>query len=332
MKTIQSDKTIKNVFRYICLLSFFLLAFGTLFSCGKPKTLLNTAAETIRKQFDKPKILLINSNTAVEKYRVAQEEFKKTIPYELREVNLGKSVSHIDVDGLTAYNANFIYCIGGKAYSFANKHFDDKNIVFSSIINWLRLPSLSQRTYGVSNELHARMPLFMFRSIFPNIKKIGVLYSQYYTLQWFEKTREQAGEVGIEIIGETVSDKGQTMRALKKLLPAVDAVWVTSDPMVMPEKKYLYKMLDACDELKIPVFSYHEAFAKYGASLVVSVDNPTIGRQAASIAMGVLSGDEMGDKVQFPAGSYITLNLKKVEAYGVEYNKDALGLVNSIIK
>ena len=86
-----------------------------------------------------------------------------------------------------------------------------------------------------------------------------------------------------------------------------------------------------CDTEKIPIFSYHTAFAKFGAVLAVSADNATIGRQAASIATEVLSGTEIDDKVQFPAGSYIILNLCKVRQYGLEYNEEALDSVNSII-
>ncbi|MDM8551907.1 ABC transporter substrate binding protein, partial [Desulfobacterales bacterium HSG2] len=222
--------------------------------------------------------------------------------------------------------------IGGKAYFFAREHLGEKKVVFSSIINWLRLPGLSGTAYGVSNELHPRMPIYMFRSVFPDIKRIGMLYSMQYTSQWFENAKGQAGELEIEIIGRTVSREKQTLSALNELLPNIDALWLISDPSVMSKKDYLYKILKRCDASKTPVFSYHGPFAKLGATLIVSADMPTIGRQAANIAMGVLSGEEMEEKVQFPAGSHIVLNLKKVKMFGLKYNKDALGLINTIIK
>ena len=100
----------------------------------------------------------------------------------------------------------------------------------------------------------------------------------------------------------------------------------------MPEKEYLYKILKICDANKILIFSYHEAFAEIGAVLVISVDDPTIGRQAGGIAAQLLSSSNPTEKVQFPAGSHITLNMKKVKAYGLQYNQNSLGMVNNIIK
>ncbi len=281
---------------------------------------------------EKPRILVINSNASVEKYRVVQEEFKKTVPLQVRETDLGKK-SNPDIDDLLGYDPDLVYCIGAKAYFFANRHFNKNNkpVVFSSIINWLRLP-LSPETFGVSNELHTRMPLMMFRYVFPDIKKIGMLYSRQYTGEWFEKSRDQARELGTEIIGKPVSDKKQTMSALKQLVPDVNAVWLISDPLVMPEKKYLFNILKTCDAAKKPVFSYHDAFAKIGAVLIVSADNPTIGRQVAGIVLDILSSGKLDEKVQYPAGSRIILNLKKVKEYGLKYNKSSLGSVNDIIK
>ncbi|QTA91528.1 ABC transporter substrate-binding protein [Desulfonema magnum] len=330
MKTIKSNKK-TSLLRGLFFFFFSLFVSGVLFSCAQPEIALNTEVPPPQK-IQNPKILLINSNAEVEKYSVVQEEFRKTVSCPVLEIDLGDKKENYDIIKLLSYNADLVYCIGGKAYSFAGKYFNEKDIVFSSIINWLRLPSLSQKVYGVSNELHARMPIFMFRSVFPDIKKIGMLYSQQYTSQWFEKSREQASELGIEIIGSAVSDKASVMPALRQLLSEADAIWLISDPLVISEKKYLFEILKKCDTNKTPVFSYHDAFAKSGAVLTVSVDTPTIGRQAANIVMGILAGEKIDEKVQFPAGSHIILNLKKVKAYGLKYNKNALGLINNIIK
>jgi putative ABC transport system substrate-binding protein len=40
----------------------------------------------------------------------------------------------------------------------------------------------------------------------------------------------------------------------------------------------------------------------------------------------------MEEKVQYPAGSHIILNLKKVKEYGLHYNEEALSVVNQIVE
>ena len=129
-----------------------------------------------------------------------------------------------------------------------------------------------------------------------------------------------AKEMGVEIIGRSVSKKKQVISALKKLLPQVDAFWLISDPELMSTKEDLLNILQECNTQQVPVFSYHEAFADFGAILIVSADNPTKGRQAAGIVREVLAGSKLEEKVQFPAGSYMVMNLKKVKQYALHFN------------
>lgn len=282
------------------------------------------------------KILVINSDTSLEKYRESQEEFKKVISHPVLEVDLGDEKLEIsDVEDLIYdEDPDIIYSIGTKAYLIANKYAKKKHIVFSSIINWLRLPT-TESTYGVSNELHVGQEITLFRLFFPNVRKIGMLYSKKYTEEWFKNTRKEVKEmkemgVEIEIIGRSVSERKQVIPDLKKLLPRVDAFWLIPDPELMSTKEDLLKILQECDAQKVPVFSYHEAFVDLGAILVVFADNLTIGRQAAGIVREVLSGNKMEEKVQFPAGSRIIFNLTKVKEYGLQYNEDAIGMANEV--
>jgi len=280
-----------------------------------------------------PTILLLNSDTSVEKYQETQAAFLEAISYPVIEVNLGDD--KIDVsdvqDILYDEEPDIIYCIGSKAYLIANKYAPETPIVFSSIINWLRMP-VTDSTYGVSNELHAGMELMLFRYIFPNFQKFGVLYSSAYTEEWFTNAKQKAREMGVELIGQKISKKRQVVSSLKKVLSEIDAFWLISDPEIMSAKEDLLAILQECDTRKIPVLSYHEAFADFGATMTVTADNPTIGGQAANIVSEILAGNILGEKVQFPAGTSIVLNLKKIKEYDLEYSEDALLGVNRIIE
>ncbi len=280
-----------------------------------------------------PRIMVINSNAAVDKYKIAQDEFTKSITTPVVEIDLGDKKWKIGEIEDLLYNEypDLVYCIGTKAYLLANKFVSERNIVFSSILNWRRL-SLSQKTYGVSSELNPEMQITLFRYIFPEIKRIGVLYSYKYNRHWFDEARAAAKEMGVEIIGRSLSKRREILPELKGLLKEIDALWLISDPVVMSEKKDLMEVFSQCDESKIPILSYHDAFAEYGAMVIVSVDDPTTGRQAAAISREVLSQDLVREKVQLPAGSHIFLNLKKAHEYGLKYREMALSAVNRIIE
>lgn len=283
---------------------------------------------------DKPKIMLINSDSSVDKYKEVEEAFREAAPNPVVEIDLGdekwdsRSIETLLYDE----SPELTYCIGTKAYQTASRYVGGKSIIiFSSVLNWLRMP-LTSETYGVSNELHVEMQLALFRYIFPDIRKIGMLYSRQYTEELFKNAGDEARKMGIEIIAYAVSQENPAVSALNKILSEADALWLISDPDVMSDKKQLSRILKECDAKKKPVFSYHEAVADMGAVLVLSVDNPTIGRQAARITAKVISGGKPHESVQTPAGSHIILNLKKVKEYGLKYNENALESVNSIIR
>jgi len=280
-----------------------------------------------------PKIMLINSNASVDKYRVAQDEFTKSILSPVLEIDLGAKkwkLAEIE-DLLYDEYPDLVYCIGTKAYLLANRYISERNIVFSSIINWRRLPA-AKKTYGVSSELNPEMQITLYRYIFPGVKRIGVLYSEKYNKHWFNTAQATSKVMGVEIIGRSLSKRRDTLPALKDLLDEIDALWLISDPVVMSDKNTLIELFKQCDVAKKPILSYHNAFAEYGAVLIVSVDNPTTGRQAAAISREVLSGDLVRKKVQLPAGSHIILNLKKANEYGLKYGEMALSVVNRFIE
>lgn len=280
-----------------------------------------------------PKIMVINSNASVDKYKVAQEEFTRSISTPVVEIDLGDrkwKIGEIE-DLLYDEYPDLVYCIGTKAYLIANKFISDRNIVFSSIINWHRLPA-AKKTYGVSNELNPEMEITLYRYIFPGVKRIGVLYSEKYNKHWFNSAQATAKEMGIELMGRSLSKRRDTLPALNELLKEIDVLWLISDPVVMSDKDTLMDLFKQCNAGKKPILSYHDAFADYGAVLIVSVDNPTTGRQAAVISREVLSGDVVKKKVQLPAGSHIILNLKKANEYGLKYGEMALSVVNRFIE
>ncbi|MFQ5963506.1 MAG: ABC transporter substrate-binding protein [Candidatus Scalinduaceae bacterium] len=283
--------------------------------------------------FARDSVIVLNSDMSIENYSLAHTEFKSMMVDLKDEIDLGskwvneksikKRIKKIDPD--------VIYCIGSKAYQMAYKFAKKKNLVFSLAINWRRLP-MGKNTYGISNELHQGMQLMMHRYLFPDVNKIGVLYSKIYSEEWLNIAIENAKEVGIDIIGRHISESDDIESALDELLPEVDALWLTPDPIVISNVESVVKIFEQCEAVRKPVFAYNRTFANFGATLIMSADISTMGRQAAGIALDILANKKVIERVQNPAGSHIVLNLKKVDEYGINLNIEALESVNEIIR
>jgi putative tryptophan/tyrosine transport system substrate-binding protein len=274
------------------------------------------------------RVLILNSDRSVEKYEVAQAAFESTIDAQTIDVDLAaRRLSETQLRRmLQAEMPTAIYCIGSDAYQQASSVARDQTIVMSSVINWQRFPS-RRNTLVIASELPAESQLTMFRYFFPSVKRLGVLYSSEYNREWMTQAVSAGRDVGVEVTGESVRRSSSVARELRALLPRVDALWITADPVVLTEET-IAEIFRQCHEAKKPVFAYSPAFADLGATLMVSPDFPTIGRQAA----GLLQSSEPGGTVQSPAGSEIILNLRTIKEYALEFNPEALDSVNSVIR
>jgi len=280
-----------------------------------------------------PHVLIINSDKSVEKYATIQREFEAEVAAKTIEINLATgevSTSTLQKE-VTSIQPAIVYAIGSKAYLQASKVTKGISLIFSSLINWRRF-DMDTHNYGISLELPAEMLLFMCSYLFPDIQTLGVLYSQRHNRQWFELAVSQAEEVGITLQGKTIESPDETAHALKALLPQVDAIWLISDPIVLYDTKQVQNIFAEAATNQKPIFAYNALFIKYGAMLTIAADIPTMGRQAAGIAKDILKQQPIDEPVQFPAGSHITLNLKKGHEYGITINHAALSSVERIIQ
>lgn len=272
------------------------------------------------------KVLILNSNTNIEKYKSVQEEFIKNTkkPYEVLDIS---KLSPKEIkEYLYDEYPDIVYTIGLKAYRYANAYIPEKTIFFSSIINHNRL-GISENRYGVSNEPHSGMHLTLIKSLFHETQTLSIIYSDY-TKDLFENFKRSAANIGVKIIGEKITnDSFIEMQNMKRS----DGLILIADPLLLKDEQRVMKLFENMKKIKKPIFAYHDLYIKFGASLVVSADNPTTGRQIAHM-MHLFNDKQEFIKVQIPMGTNVIFNKKMVESLGINYNIDALSVVNKVIQ
>jgi putative ABC transport system substrate-binding protein len=273
-------------------------------------------------------VLVLNSDASVEQYAAVATAFtgairERTVTIDLKNVAAASEVER----KVLAADPSSLYCIGSKAYLVAHKLYKNRTIVLSSAINWQRFP-LGAKTYGIANELPTEMQLTMFRYFFPEVQRIGVVYSEI-NREWIKQARKDGAEMGIKVIGKRVKKSKHVRKAMQKLLPKVDAIWVIQDPVVLRDRTAIESVFRQCNAAHTPVFTYNTMFAQFGAVMMITPDIPTIGRQAAALLKDTSDTEE---RFQSPAGSAITLNAGKAREYGIKLNEEALDSVNNLIE
>ena len=281
-------------------------------------------------------ILVVNTNNAVERYHVAQVAFMNTLKEsKVNIINLGEDDHPVDTlqDLLNEQNYDAIYCIGAKALGAIDYIDPETPVIFSSVLNWRRF-SNQPNYYGVASEVAPEAQLTWFKYFFPETQKIGVLYSSdNQTL--INDAITTADKLSLTILAEEINSQSHLIAQAEELLPRVDALWLISDSTVLASTHSVRALFEYTDQHNVPVLSYDAVFVEMGAVLSISADKPTTGRQAALMTEGILRGEntETGGQpsVKPPAGSSITLNMKRVRTYNLKLNEDALDSVNNIM-
>lgn len=279
------------------------------------------------------KVLILNSNNAVKKYATIEDSFQANLAKPIARLDMAGERGSSDMlkDNLRNSGAALVYAIGSNAYQWASQN-AEQPIVFSSVLNWRR-QRLRDDAYGIANELPSGMPLSMFRYLFPELKTIGVLYSETFNKEWLAEAVSAAADVHIELIGEKVNAPSDLSDALARLLPRVDALWLISDPVVLATENSAIDLFRQSDAKKKPVFAYDDVYVELGAVLTITADIPTMGIQAAKLAEDLLVAREnVPEHVQNPAGSHVTLNLGRLQRYSINLNREALGSVNRVVE
>lgn len=308
--------------------SFLLLVFGiSLLLMGRyAAAALNPA---------RPKILIVNSDGTVEKYRIARDNFQqeiehfggKVIDLDLRASDDGATIERI----IGSESPDLIYSIGSKAYQLTSKVSREKPVLFSSVINWQRF-GRNNNSYGVANELSMVQELSLMRLMLPGATRIGIIYNPLYSKERVAQARAEAAELGLQLIEQTVGNNDYLRRALDNLLPKIDVLWLIADPGILTDRQVVTQIFSAVEKYQKPIYAYSDAYLSLGASLVVAADTPTIGRQAANLAESILKHEKISDPVQTPAGSHITLNICQLGKLRARYNEDALDSVNQLLE
>jgi len=282
---------------------------------------------------DQQKILILNTRQGVSKYDIVIHHFRNNISYPITELNL--SSAHMTSGKMQSICAKpdikLIYCVGSKACKVSFPFHSNKIIVFSSVINWQHIfPKKTNNISGVSNEFNSEMLLTLFRLFVAEIDDIGIIYSDQYNKEWIAELKSNAKKVNINIIAKKISQRQMFYQTMKNLLKKIKVFWLISDPVVMTNKNHLHEITYLCNQYNVPIFSYNSVFIDYGVTLTVSSDLPTVGGQAASIANNIMADNELLNKIQYPAGSYISVNMSLVKKYHLNLNNNAYGLINNI--
>ena len=178
---------------------------------------------------------------------------------------------------------------------------------------------------GTSDKLPVEEQLKMIRTMLPDAKKIGILYttSEANSVSAIAEYKELVGKYDFELVEKGIATTADIPLATEELLRQVDCITNLTDNTVVSS---LPTILEKANEKKIPVFGSEIEQVKIGCLAAEGIDYIALGKQTGKMAAQVLKGEKKASEIPFETitepGFYV--NNKVAENLGIQVPKELL--------
>ncbi len=176
---------------------------------------------------------------------------------------------------------------------------------------------------GTSDALAVTQQLEMIRSILPDAKKIGILFttSETNSESTIAQYKEHAAEYGFEIVDSGINTLADLDMAAADLVTKVDCINNLTDNTVVSG---LQTVLSYANEQGIPVFGSEVEQVKVGCVAAMGLDYIQLGIQTGEMAAKVLLGEEKAEDMPFQVIDQPSLyiNIAAAEKISLELSDD----------
>jgi len=159
---------------------------------------------------------------------------------------------------------------------------------------------------GTSDALNTEFFLSMITAVDPNIKTVGLLYSnsEVNSATPIAQMKEYLEAKGIGYIEKTGNTSDEIITAANALVGECDAVFTPTDNVVMATEGAVAEILNAAG---IPHYAGADSFVKLGALATCGVNYTDLGTYTADMAVDILLGGEVPE-FHVMDGGIITVN------------------------
>lgn len=236
------------------------------------------------------------------------------------------------VEQIRRRNPAAVLAVGSKAAVLAKENLPGIPIVYCAVIDPERYGLQAGDVTGIALEIPVNSQLRAFKSVVPDLKRIGVVYDPTKTSGLIRQAQEEARRLGLELVPVEVSSAKDLPGAIRSLLPNIQGLWMVPDSTVITADSFQFILLETL-ERHIPFMAFSTNFVKAGALLALSPDYFAIGRQSSLLMDKVVkSGISDPGKVINSEGGRLIINLKTADILGLKIPEEILGAASEVIR
>ena len=171
---------------------------------------------------------------------------------------------------------------------------------------------------GTSDALNTAFILDMMLAANPDIKTVGLLYSnsEANSTTPIAEAKAYLQEKQIDFVEKTGNTSGEIVEAAASMVGRVDAVFTPTDNVVMAAEVTVAETLN---EAGIPHYTGADSFVAAGAFATCGVNYTELGTYTADMAMDILLGGAVPE-YHVMDGGIITVNTETAAILGIDYS------------
>lgn len=173
---------------------------------------------------------------------------------------------------------------------------------------------------GVSMDIAPETYLSAMTGLFPDAKRIGVLYNPDHTGRFVQEASDAADAKGISLITRKVRDPREVPGLLDELRSKVDVLWMLPDATLV-NSETIDSLLLFSFQRSIPVFSFSDKYVKKGAVAALTIDPLEIGKQAGAMARNLFRNGK-GPQRAYAGSPRLSVNMNIGKKIGVRINDE----------
>lgn len=174
----------------------------------------------------------------------------------------------------------------------------DIPVVYTAVTDPVAAMLTEGNITGTSDKLPVEAQLRLIRTMMPDAKKIGILFttSEVNSESTISDYKKLAGDYGFEIVASGISAAVDIPLAVDKLLTQVDCLTNLTDNTVVGS---LPVILNKAGEQNIPVFGSEIEQVKLGCVASEGLEYMELGKQTGKLAAKILKGKKTAEEIPY---------------------------------
>ncbi|MEA2107905.1 MAG: ABC transporter substrate binding protein [Pseudomonadota bacterium] len=180
--------------------------------------------------------------------------------------------------------------VGPQALAYLQNRRWPGDVLYAMVLNPERFFWKDAKTGGISLDLSPWKQLLTVNRVFPQIKRLGVLYNPEKNQTWFNRAKTVMTFKNLALVPLQVNRRADIPALFNPPGPEVDAILFIPDQTVISRSMITYVIKESL-RLGISTFGFNRFFHESGAALSFIIDYEAIGRQIAAMVQTRTNGN-----------------------------------------